>query len=230
MSPQYGNADVKDVFAANHTTEEIEPPVAQEVVEDVPATQDLKKDATRKAVETDSSSSSSDDSDSSYLDQPWSTKCNEVIAIGDEINYFHFMVVHGTLSAMSTGRVTALNPHNDYMITLNTGDVIPSGAIIQRVREIDSSGALVPISGKRKWQDCTMFQCQAGGTKTGLSDAVYARSARVSGVFNAIADSLVDKGLPVASLAIPFKPLLRLHQQIMLDWKMRFGTIFKLEI
>ncbi len=105
--------------------------------------------------------------------------------------------MHGTPGAMSTGRVTALNPHNDYMITLNTGDAIPSGAIIQRIRKIDSSGVLVSISGKQKWRDCTTFQCQAGGSKTGLSDAVYARSPRVSGVFNAIADSLVDKGLPV---------------------------------
>jgi hypothetical protein len=62
-SPQYGSADVEDVFAANHTTEEIEPPAAQEVAEDDPATQDLKKDATTKAVETVSSSLTFDDSD-----------------------------------------------------------------------------------------------------------------------------------------------------------------------
>jgi hypothetical protein len=63
------------------------------------------------------------------------------------------MVVHGTPGAMTTGRVTTLNPHNDYMITLNTGDPIPSGAI--KIQELEKwtvveqlSQSLVKGNGK----------------------------------------------------------------------------------
>jgi tRNA uridine 5-carbamoylmethylation protein Kti12 len=48
----------------------------------------LAKDGTLKRTEEDSTSTSSDES--SELCE----KCDEIIVIGDEINYYHFMVVH----------------------------------------------------------------------------------------------------------------------------------------
>ncbi len=59
-----------------------------------------------------------------------------------------------------------------------------------------SSGDLVAISGKRKWQACETYQCEAALNDNALSNVVYAKSARVSGIFNAIANSLVQTGVP----------------------------------
>jgi len=108
---------------------------------------------TRKTTEEDSKCSSSDDSS----DQEWGEKCNEIIAVGDEI--------HVNL------RSAGLEKHN--------------------------SGDLVAISGKRKWQICESYQCEAALNDNALSNAVYAKSAtRLSGVFHAITNSLVQTGVP----------------------------------
>jgi len=61
------------------------------------------------------------------------------------------MVVMGTPNAMSIGKVTAIDPDNDYMISVSTGDPIPRESKICRVRETNSRGDFVAISGKRKW-------------------------------------------------------------------------------
>jgi len=106
------------------------------------------------------------------------------------------MVVMGTPSAMSIGKVTAIDPDNDYMISVSTGDPIPHESKICRVRETNSSGDLVAISGKRKWRICESYQCEAALNDNALSNAVYAKSARLSGVFNAITNSLVQTGVP----------------------------------
>jgi hypothetical protein len=106
------------------------------------------------------------------------------------------MVVHRTLGAMSIGKVTEIDPDNKYMITVSTGDPIPWGSIIYRVRKPNSSGDLVVISSKKKWQACETYQCEAAHNDNALSDAICAKSARVSGVFNVIANSLVEKGAP----------------------------------
>ena len=147
---------------------------------------------TKKTTEEDSKSSSSVDSS----DYEWGEKCNEIIAVGDEIHYYHFMVVMGTPGAMSIGSVTAIDPGNDYMISVSTGDPIPRESKICRVRETNSSGDLVAISGKRKWRICESYQCEAALNDNALSNAVYAKSARLSGVFNAITNSLVQTGVP----------------------------------
>ena len=147
---------------------------------------------TRKTTEEDSKSSSSDDSS----DQEWGEKCNEIIVVGDEIHYYHFMVVMGTPGAMSIGSVTAIDPGNDYMISVSTGDPIPRESKICRVRETNSSGDLVAISGKRKWRICESYQCEAALNDNALSNAVYTKSARLSGAFNAITNSLVQTGVP----------------------------------
>ena len=149
---------------------------------------------TRKTpTEEDSKSSFSDDSS---CDQEWGEKCNEIIAVGDEIHYYHFMVVVGTPGAMSIGKVTAIDPDNDYMISVSTGDPIPCESKICMIRETNSSGDLVAISGKRKWQICESYQCEAALNGNALSNAVYTKSARLYGVFNAITNSLVQTGVP----------------------------------
>ncbi len=103
------------------------------VDEPVTLTQVLAEDTTLKKAEGESRSSSSDDS--SYLDQERGEKCNEIITLGDKIHYFHVMVVHGTPGAMSIGKVIAIDPDNEYMITVSMGDPIPWESIICRVRE-----------------------------------------------------------------------------------------------
>ena len=62
--------------------------------------------------------------------------------------------------------------------------------------EKHNSGDLVAISGKRKWQICESYQCEAALNDNALSNAIYAKSARLSGVFNAITSSLVQTGVP----------------------------------
>ena len=114
----------------------------------------------------------------------------------DEIHYYHFMVVMGTPGAMSIGKVTAIDPDNDYMISVSTGDPIPCESKICMIRETNSSGDLVAISGKRKWRICESYQCEAALNDNALSNAVYAKSARLSGVFHAITNSLVQTGVP----------------------------------
>jgi hypothetical protein len=52
------------------------------------------------------------------------------------------MVVMGTPGAMSIGKVTAIDPDNDYMISVSTGDPILCKSKICRVRETNSSGNL----------------------------------------------------------------------------------------
>jgi hypothetical protein len=101
--------------------------------EPVPLTQVPAEDATLKRAEEENKSSSSDDS--SYLDREWGEKCNEIIKLGDEIHYFHVMVVHGTPSALSIGKVTAIDPDDEYMISVSTGDPIPRGSMICRVHQ-----------------------------------------------------------------------------------------------
>ena len=188
--PQEGDADDTD----NNSSDMQDEDMAGYWQEEDMAGYGLKVPAieTRKTTEEDSKSSSSDDSS----DHEWGEKCNEIIAVGDEIHYYHFMVVMGTPGAMSIGSVTAIDPHNDYMICVSTGDQIPRESKICRVRETNSSGDLVAISGKRKWRICESYQCEAALNDNALSNAVYTKSARLSGAFNAITNSLVQTGVP----------------------------------
>jgi hypothetical protein len=110
-SPQDGDPDTDNNTTAGAQEEDMEgygvkipaietwkKPVTQELVEDKPVTQVLVKDPTIIKVEGESSSSLSDDC--SFLDQDWGEQCNKIIALGDEINYYHFMVVTGTPGAI----------------------------------------------------------------------------------------------------------------------------------
>jgi hypothetical protein len=185
-SPQEGDADDTKMAGYGLKRRAIDEPVhiAQVLAEDAM----LAKDGTLKRTE--------DSSDSSDESSELCEKCDEIIAIGDEINYYHFMVVMGTPGAMSTGKVTSIDPDNEYMISTCTGDLIPRGSLIRRVREPNSSGDLVAISGKRYWRSCESYQCKAALDDNALSNALYAKSARLSGVFHAITDSLVQSGVP----------------------------------
>ena len=106
------------------------------------------------------------------------------------------MVVAETPGALCIAKFTAIDPDDEYMIKVSTGDPITRGSKIKRARELNSSGDLVAISGKRKWRLCETYQCAETYNDNALSDAVYAKSARISGIFNAIATSLVEKGAP----------------------------------
>ena len=80
--------------------------------------------------------------------------------LGDEIHYCHFMAVVGTPGAMHIAKVTAIDPDDEYMINVSSGDPISWGSKIKRARELNSTGDLVAILGKRKWQSCERHQCE----------------------------------------------------------------------
>ena len=129
------------------------------VIEPVSLTQVLAEDATLKNTVNISSSSSESD-DSNFLDLELDAKCNETIVLGGEIHYYHFMAVAGTPGAMCIVKVTAIEPDNKYNIKVSSGDPISRGSKIKRAKELNSSGDLVAILGKRKWQSCERHQCE----------------------------------------------------------------------
>jgi hypothetical protein len=166
-------------------------------------------DSSRGRLESSSTTSIFDESTPEYdsdraerrkhtdILSPKGQVCNETIKLGDEILYYDAIATVGDPYRLCTGIVTGLSPDTNYIVQVNTGDVIHSNRPVKRLREMNSEGSLVAINERCRMRDSAHFRCVAGGSATA---GITEQARHITEVFRHTNNELRRKGVSADDL------------------------------